>query len=724
MNGNSAARQVTRIPLAGLRCRSCAERIASRLERVGGVSGASVSVIEGLAVVRHSSSVDPLALVRAVRAAGGDPAVVEVAIPIASIAGSLEQAGPVERELARLPGVVWAAVDLMAAEVRMAYEPGTADAERIRALLRAHGWQAAHPGAGSLAGPDPLQRSARRRAVWCAATALLAATAASMLALLAGSPAVAPLARSVPSLAEALRAHVALSAAGAHVLLALLAVGTAALAGRGWAEGALRDLQRGVVTSRLLASAAVIALLAGSIVGSIATMLGGSPPLFYSVALWVVAALALEAALAPRRGAPFVRPDEAGPEATLRRRMARALDRAIAFETPENLDRKRHSRSLALVLLVSGVAAAALWLAAGGLADWPVALLAFAAVVLAGAPAAPALHSRAVGTTALRRLAEAGIVVAGTDALRTAARTSTLAVTGRGGVLQARPAVSDLLLLDGVSAAELLEMAAGAAMKREHPISEAIALRLAREPGARGRSSEGVVVANRDAAKAAGLDLRRVAEEIDGFERDRKSVLVVAREGSVRGVIAFAHPPRAGSETVLRSLADRGKQTILLTGDADGTAAAVAGISGAERYAAGAGAEAKASLIGALRQESAAPVAYLSDRGDRRARARADLGLAFLERSSPDDPFDQVSILRDDCDAVGALFREAEAAEDARRLGRIAFAVYHALAIPIAAGALTPFVGLAPSPMLAAAASAAVMALASRGLPRARREGP
>lgn len=698
-----------RIPLPDLDCGACAERIALRLRRLEFVERASVSATEGMAHVRVSKTADLVRLVETIRVAGSEPAMIEISIPVASIATSLEQALSIERELQATEGVTRVAIDLAAGEVVAVLAPGRADADRIRHLLLDRGWEAAHPGPGAGSPPDRVQIDAARHTLVRALAVFGAALASTFLCARVGPRAVAPLFSLAGNLRERVAEWWTLAPGIAHLLLALLALAAVAAGGTPLLRGAFRDLIKGVATTRLLASLAVVILLVTSLASSLAgALFGASPPLFYASAIWslvvvlTAATLGERALLARRRAFPPDEPGDSGePERFLRLRARSAFSEGKAGRRG-----RREAAWWGAITLASAALAGAAWIAADR-NRWPEAILAGASVLLVAAPGSFAMLASLGADRTIGELRRRGITVAGARALELAARIEVLFATLRGAVAHPDLRVSNFVLLEGINPAELLSAAVEGGSASD-PRIRAIGERLGRErrpaTAAGGRAT---LVGSSEQLRQQGVDLTAIDAEIADLERALKTVVVVARERRPLGAIALESELRPQASEAVERLRALGCQVWIATEDTDETGAASASAIGASRYASGLDHEGKARLVAQTRDEGL-KTAFVGGPRDALAARRADLAISFRD-SGPEETFEDALILRTDAAAVAELVELARESERRIRRGRGMLYAYHLIGIPLAAGALGPWIGYAPAPFLAVLASGIVV---------------
>jgi Cu+-exporting ATPase len=408
------------------------------------------------------------------------------------------------------------------------------------------------------------------------------------------------------------------------------------------------------------------------------------------------------------------------------------------------------------VVAVAVVAAASWWLL-GPEPRLAHALLAAVSVLIIACPCALGLATPMSIMVATGRGAQAGVLVRSAEALEIFERVDTLVVDKTGTLTEGRPRLTAVEAAGRRPEAELLRLAASLERASEHPLAAALAAAAAErglalaepvafevEPGRGVRGLvEGHSVAAGTAELLAGLGIgsgatgeRRSAgagrEEAgdwraraDALRGEGQTVILVAIDGRLAGLLAVADPIKPASAEALRELRRAGLRVVLATGDNRVTAAAVAARLG---IAAG---DVEAELLPAAKRDlvarlrAAGHVVAMAGDGinDAPALAAADVGIAMGTGTAVAIESAAITLLHGD---LRALLR-------ARRLSRLTmrnirqnllFAfVYNALGVPIAAGALYPVLGLLLSPMIASAAmsfsSVSVIANALR-LRRAR----
>jgi Cu+-exporting ATPase len=376
------------------------------------------------------------------------------------------------------------------------------------------------------------------------------------------------------------------------------------------------------------------------------------------------------------------------------------------------------------VVLVVGAATFAVWFLGGPEPRLTLALTAFIAVVVIACPCAMGLATPTAIMVGTGKGAEAGVLIRGGEALEGAHRIDTVVFDKTGTLTLGRPAVAAVEAVERWMPREVLDLAASAERGSEHPLGSAIV--------ARAREDElGFLdVGSFEAVAGHGVDAtvdgrrvlvgnRRLLEERDvplaAFDGPlaeataaARTPVLVAIDGQPAGLIAIADPVKPESAAAVRALAEMGIEVWLVTGDARATAAAVAAQVGIapDRVMAEVLPGAKAAKIEQL-QAAGRRVAMVGDGiNDAPALAGADLGIAIGTGADVAIEASDVTIVGGDPRAV------VSALVLARRTMRIirqnlfwAFA-YNVILIPVAMGVLYPAFGLTLSPALAAGAMA------------------
>ncbi|GAB3601644.1 heavy metal translocating P-type ATPase [Microbacterium tumbae] len=366
-----------------------------------------------------------------------------------------------------------------------------------------------------------------------------------------------------------------------------------------------------------------------------------------------------------------------------------------------------------IVFAISAVTLVAWLLGAGGASA---AFTAAVAVLIIACPCALGLATPMALLVGTGRGAQLGVLIRGPEVLESTRRIDTIVLDKTGTVTTGRMTVDAVIAAEGESRAEVLRLAAGVEQASEHPIAAAITRAATAELGAldtvsdfsstAGRGVAGtvsghVVVAGRPALLAErALELPdELARPFAEAEAQARTVVAVAWDGRVRGIVVVADHVRPTSAAAIAALKGLGLEPILLTGDNEVAARRVAAEVGIDTVVAGVLPEQKLAELVAL-QSAGRSVAMVGDGvNDAAALAAADLGIAIGTGTDAAIEASDLTLVR------GDLWAAVDAIRLARRtLGTIRGNLFWALAYNVAAIPLAALGLLAP--MLAGAAMA------------------
>ncbi len=363
----------------------------------------------------------------------------------------------------------------------------------------------------------------------------------------------------------------------------------------------------------------------------------------------------------------------------------------------------------------------AIWFVA---ADQAPAMRAFAAAISVLIIACPCAMGLAVPTAVLvatGKGAQSGILIKGGEPLQRAGAVSTVALDKTGTITEGQPAVTDIIAV-GREQNAVLRLAASLEQASEHPIADAL-VRRAREQGLQlaeptafeaiaGQGARAVVqgqtvlVGNAAFLRENGVAVDDLEDSAAQLAAQARTLVYIAVAAELAGLIAVSDPVKPGAAAAVERLHRMGLEVVMLTGDHEQTARAVARQVRIDRVFAGLRPADKVAVIQQL-QTQGRVVAMVGDGiNDAPALAQADLGLAIGSGTDIAREASDVTLMRND------LYGVAAAIELSRRTMRVmkqnlfwAF-FYNVIGIPVAAGLLYPAFGLVLSPVLASAAMA------------------
>ena len=379
---------------------------------------------------------------------------------------------------------------------------------------------------------------------------------------------------------------------------------------------------------------------------------------------------------------------------------------------------------LVIVALAAGVVTFVTWqlLGSHGLAF---ALSAAVAAVVIACPDALALATPTAITVGVGRAARAGVLFKNATVLEAAARVDTVVFDKTGTLTEGRPALADVVPDAGVDEAEVLRLAAAADAQSEHPLAAALVAGAAARaipvatahgfeaiPGygasrgaTRSRSSS-VLVGNRKLLERERV-APRLAERAEQLRSEGKTVLYVAAQGRLLGLLAVADRIRPGAPAAVARLHGLGVRVVLLTGDSRVTAEAVARSLGIADVRAEVLPGDKATEVRRL-EAGGAHVAMVGDGvNDAPALAAASVGIAIGAGTDVAIETAGVVLMRDDPADVATALTLARRVRRKIKQNLFWAAIYNAIAIPVAAGALYPSLGILLQPAWAALAMSA-----------------
>jgi Cu+-exporting ATPase len=374
------------------------------------------------------------------------------------------------------------------------------------------------------------------------------------------------------------------------------------------------------------------------------------------------------------------------------------------------------------VPVVLGLAAVTFvaWFAFGPEPAFNLALVNAIAVLIIACPCALGLATPTSIMVGTGKGAEHGVLFRSAEALERLGRVTTVVLDKTGTLTEGRPSVTDVVLADGTAdEATVLALAAAAERGSEHPLGEAIVRRATDEgvpvldaSGFEASAGEGVRASDdgrevRDGrATFTEADASSLADSAARLARAGRTPVFVAVDRSVVAVLGSADTLKAGSAAAVAELRRLGMSVVMLTGDNETTAGAIAAQAGVDRVFADVRPHEKAAHVRSLQAEGAR-VAMVGDGiNDAPALASADVGVAIGTGTDIAIEAAAVTLMRGDLRAlVTAIALSRATMRNIRENLFWAFA-YNVVLIPVAMGVLYPFTGLLLDPILAAAAMA------------------
>ncbi len=388
--------------------------------------------------------------------------------------------------------------------------------------------------------------------------------------------------------------------------------------------------------------------------------------------------------------------------------IARTVDRVSSYFVP--------------AVMIIATAAFAVWYTFGPEPPLTYAVITAVTVLIIACPCALGLATPMSLMVGVGKAAEAGVLIRNGEALQLARGLTTVVLDKTGTITKGQPELTDVVVRESYSEEEVLRLAASAERGSEHPLGEAIV------SGARDRGLEldevaafeaiaghgisaavgdrDVLLGNQRLMRERGLETSYLTEEARRLSSEGKTPMFVAIDGEPAGLIAVADQIKDDSVGAIRRLHELGLEVVMLTGDNERTANAIAAQVGIDRVLAEVLPDQKASQIAALQAEGKT-VAMVGDGiNDAPALAQADVGIAIGTGTD-------VAIEAADVTLIGGSLQGVTRAVDVskatfRNIKQNLFGafIYNGLGVPVAAGLLYPTFGLLLSPLIAGAAMA------------------
>ena len=341
----------------------------------------------------------------------------------------------------------------------------------------------------------------------------------------------------------------------------------------------------------------------------------------------------------------------------------------------------------------------------------------FIAVLVIACPCALGLATPTAIMVGTGKGAENGILIKSGQALEAAYQLDTIVLDKTGTITVGKPSLTDLLPLSDLNRSDLLRLIASAEQHSEHPLAQAI-LAAAEEEElgllpvnhfeaivGRGLSARvenrQLLVGNESLMKEKNIDSNAFQEQLLELSQEGKTAMFVAVDGQLAGILAVADEMKSSSLSAVQELQSMGLEVIMLTGDREETATAIAQKAGIQKVIAGVLPDGKATAIKNL-QEAGKKLAMVGDGiNDAPALVQADVGIAIGSGADVAIESADVVLMHSDLqDVVKAIKLSQATIRNIKENLFWAFA-YNTLGIPIAMGLLHLFGGPLLNPMLA-----------------------
>ena len=370
------------------------------------------------------------------------------------------------------------------------------------------------------------------------------------------------------------------------------------------------------------------------------------------------------------------------------------------------------------IVVIAAIVTAVVWATVGPEPRMAYAIVNAVAVLIIACPCALGLATPMSIMVASGKGASAGVLFKNAEAIEVLRKVETLVVDKTGTLTRGTPTLASVTPLGAWDEATLLRFAASLERGSEHPLATAIVsgaldrgIQLSRAEAFDSVTGKGVL--GRVDGKAVALGNQRLMEELgvnpgvahaDDLRHEGQTVMFVAIDGSLAGLIGVADPIKETTPEAIQQLHQEGLRIVMMTGDSRITAEAVARKLGIDDVMPEVLPDQKAALIKQL-QDSGRIVAMAGDGiNDAPALAQAHVGIAMGTGTDVAMESAGVTLVKGDLRGIVRARRLSRATMGNIRQNLFFAFVYNALGVPVAAGVLYPWTGLLLNPMIAAAA--------------------
>jgi P-type Cu+ transporter len=342
------------------------------------------------------------------------------------------------------------------------------------------------------------------------------------------------------------------------------------------------------------------------------------------------------------------------------------------------------------------------------------------AVLIIACPCALGLATPMSIMVATGKGATVGVLFKNAEAIEVMRQVDTLVVDKTGTLTEGKPKLMKVTAVDGVDEQTLLRLAATLEKGSEHPLAEAI-VKGAQERGLKLQEAEGfeyltgkgvkglvdgrrVALGNVRLLEELGLEVGKLADQADSLRQDGQTVMFVAVDGRAAGLVAVADPVKETTPAAIKRLHQDGLRIVMLTGDNQTTAAAVAKKLNIDEVMPEVLPDQKAEKVKELQGEGRFVAMAGDGINDAPALAQAQVGIAMGTGTDVAMESAGVTLVKGDLRGiVRARLLSRATMRNIKQNLFFAF-VYNSLGVPIAAGVLYPWFGILLSPIIAAAA--------------------
>jgi Cu+-exporting ATPase len=343
------------------------------------------------------------------------------------------------------------------------------------------------------------------------------------------------------------------------------------------------------------------------------------------------------------------------------------------------------------------------------------------AVLIIACPCALGLATPMSIMVGVGRGAQAGVLIKNAEAIELMEKVNTLVVDKTGTLTEGRPRLTTIIAAESVNENELLASAAAVEQQSEHPLASAIVrgvqdrhitfakvtnFQSSTGGGVSGQVAGRVVLLGKPQfLKAQNIrDLEKLESKASELQAEGQTAIFVAIDGRAAGILAVSDPIKESTPAAIDYLHRLGIKVMMVTGDNERTAKAVADKLGIDEVEAGVEPQRKHERVRKLREQRHIVALAGDGINDAPALAAADVGIAMGTGTDVAMESADITLVKGDLRGIEKATHLSRAVMRNIRQNLFFAFIYNALGIPIAAGVLYPFLGLLLSPMIAGAA--------------------
>jgi len=374
------------------------------------------------------------------------------------------------------------------------------------------------------------------------------------------------------------------------------------------------------------------------------------------------------------------------------------------------------------VVLIFTVITFLVWFNFGGESAISYALVTAMTVLIIACPCALGLATPISIMVGVGKAAESGILIRNGDALQQAGKLTTIVLDKTGTVTEGKPAVTEIIAAEVSDEDSLLQLGASIEAGSEHPLASAIVafatekdIKLIKTENFSAITGHGVqgtlngktvLFGNARLMKNNDVDISALEEKAGSLSSQGRTSMFLAANGILQGIIAVADPVKKDSIEAIKRLHDLNMKVVMLTGDNQQTAEAVAKQVGVDEVIAEVLPQDKSAKVITL-QNAGEQVAMVGDGiNDAPALAQANVGFAIGSGTDVAIESADITLMRGSLHGVADAVAISRATLRNIKQNLFGAFIYNTLGIPVAAGILYPIMGILLNPMIAGAAMA------------------